>query len=209
MLTCEHLEISRENRQLFSGLGVTLLPASLLVITGHNGSGKTTLLNIISGILKPDSGQISFAGKSTAADPEFQADTIYLSHKNALKLELTVRENVHFWAALHGNPELTDAALHFFQLEPYAKTPCARLSAGWQRRVALTRLITNPALIWLLDEPDTHLDIEGIKMLHKLIADRLRNNGIIILTTHHPEMLRARLTLSLGDFPYEQPATGN
>lgn len=109
---------------------------------------------------------------------------LYLGHSNALKPEMTVEENVSFWSRLHDTEELAAAALRYFGLERFAGLPCGELSAGWRRKVALTRLMTVPAMLWLLDEPAAHLDGEGEERLAALIESKCANGGIVLMATH-------------------------
>ena len=109
---------------------------------------------------------------------------VYLGHKRGLTPSMSVLDNVAFWAKASGHPELTDAALHYFELADIPNVAVESLSAGWQQRVALTRLITMPSGVWLLDEPTSNLDAEGINLLHSLVQTRLEQGGIVLIATH-------------------------
>mgnify|MGYP005728008911 CR=1 FL=1 len=124
---------------------------------------------------------------------------LYIGHQNALKPELTVRSNILFWCNLYDTRELVDTALHYFGLEPFSDIPCGELSAGWQRKVALTRLITVPSAIWLLDEPMTHLDEEGEAQVKALITGKCGNGGIVLMSTHDIEN-KSFLSLKINDY---------
>jgi heme exporter protein A len=183
-LTLEGIGVAREGVMLIHGLHMTLTPGDLLMVEGANGSGKSTLLKCLAGLMPLASGQIRYGAHPLTAHPHYPEHLLYLGHKRGLQINLPVRHNVAFWARVRGNPELTSAALHYFDLEDVADVPCRMLSAGWQQRVALTRLITMPAKLWLLDEPIANLDEEGVALLHSLIMSRLEQKGIIIMTTH-------------------------
>ena len=183
-LTFEDIHVAREGVALIHGLHMTLSPGDLLMIEGANGSGKSTFLKCLAGLMPLAAGRVTLGEHTLASHPHYPANLLYLGHKRGLQLTMTVRTNVDFWAKARGTPELTGAALHYFDLEDVADLPCRMLSAGWQQRVALTRLITMPAKLWLLDEPTANLDEEGVALLHSLIMTRLEQRGIVLMTTH-------------------------
>lgn len=185
-LILESIELTRGGVTLFSPLSLTMLPGDLWAIHGDNGSGKSTLLKALAGLHPIHAGRALYGNMPIAGHPEYPACVTFLGHKRALRLSMSVEANIAHWARLYGTPELIDAALHYFDLEPYADTPCAMLSAGWRERVALARLIINPGPLWLLDEPMAHLDAEGISLVQSIIGTRLEQGGIVCVTSHHP-----------------------
>jgi heme exporter protein A len=198
MFNCEKLSFAHD-LPLFSELGFCLKPASVLVLAGTNGSGKTTLLRCLAGLLLPSAGQVHWLGKNVQNNADYQASMLYIAHLNACKPELNVYDNVQYFAALKGTQMLVPAALQFFGLMPYVDMPVSQLSAGWQRRVSLARLLAIPAIVWLLDEPMTNLDQEGQRLLEGLIITRLRQGGIVIMTSHQP-VLQNTQVLDMSDF---------
>lgn len=182
--SAENLRVSRSGEVLFANLGFSLLEGGLLLVSGANGSGKTTLLKILAGLLPPDEGQVVWEGVQIKNPADYEGAALYIGHKNAVKLDATVAENLAFWADIAGDGMLLPAAIHYFQLEPYLYMPCWQLSAGWQRRVALSRLMTCPTPLWFLDEPATNLDAEGVMLLEELIRGRLSQGGLVIMAAH-------------------------
>ncbi len=189
MLCCENLSVSHSGKRIFSGLGFSLAPSSLLLLNGANGSGKTTLLKTLAGLITPDSGTV-----------EYEGVVHYIGHRTAVKPRLTVKENLAFYAELYGSPELLMAGISYFDLEPFFDTPCYKLSAGWQKRVALARLMVCYSDIWLLDEPEVHLDARGKEILSKLIQVRLNQGGITLLASHEELKIPDTSVLCLEDF---------
>ncbi len=191
---------------LFEGLGFCLNEGALLLVAGANGSGKSSLLAIIAGLLPPRAGSIDWCDIPIHDPSDYESTCVYIGHKNALKSEATVLENISFWASLSGNEMLIPAAIHYFNLEQYLSYPCGELSQGWQRRVALTRLITCPAPLWLLDEPGSNLDRDGQTLLAELIRSRTGQGGIVIMAAHGEIAMHREVKVSIldiGDFQGE------
>lgn len=201
MLTCHNLTCKRGGYTIFQNLGFTLGASGLLILRGHNGAGKTTLLKAIAGLAKPDAGDITWHERNIYKDGDsYYANLHYIGHKNALKSQLTVEDNIRFWAQLNESEELVSAALAYFDLESRANVPVAMLSAGWQRRVALARLVATDTEIWLLDEPFTNLDEDTKMMLAGLITTRCDQGGVVILSSHGNTPFESAITLNVGEF---------
>lgn len=177
MLCCENLSVRRGENIIFTGLGFSLAPSSVLLLKGSNGSGKTTLLKTLAGLITPDRGQV-----------EHEGVLHYIGHKTAVKPRLTVIENLKFYAELYNTPEMLMAGISYFDLDNVINIPCYKLSAGWQKRVALARMMVCYSDIWLLDEPEVHLDARGKEMLFKLIQVRVNQGGITVLASHDEEL---------------------
>ena len=180
-LELEGLQVARDGEVLIHGLSYRLTGGEVLVVRGRNGSGKSTLLKTLAGLLPPIGGHIRLNGHALA---EMRPRPLFIGHKRGLQLSMSVADNVRFWGRAAGNEELTEAALHYFDLEGLESVPLHTLSAGWQQRVALTRLITMPAILWLLDEPMAHLDEDGLRLLRQLIETRCEQRGMVVLTSH-------------------------
>jgi heme exporter protein A len=178
-LTLEDVIVARDGASLSAPISVALAGGEMLAIHGSNGSGKSTLLKTIAGLLPIYSGRIRVNDEWPAANRP-----LYMGHKRGLTPSMSVYDNVAFWARAAGYPELTAAAMRFFDLDDIPDATVESLSAGWQQRVALTRLITMPATLWLLDEPTANLDAEGVALLQSLMQSRLEQGGIIVVATH-------------------------
>lgn len=185
-LILSSVTLAQQGVPLCTGLSLRADPGDLWAIRGDNGSGKSTLLRAIAGLHPVQSGSISYGEHVLHKHPGYPSCVLYMGHKRALRPQWSVRDNILYWAQLHGAPELLAPALHYFDLEPYADTVCGKLSAGWQERVALARLITQPAPLWLLDEPLTHLDEAGHALVESIIAARMEQGGIVLMTSHYP-----------------------
>lgn len=179
------LSCSRDDRLLFSGLSFSLNLGQVLLLEGSNGSGKTTLLRILCGFREADGGQISWFGQPMA-DSSYFADMAYVGHADGTKKELTVLENLRFALALSQSGHYSiDQALQKVQLAGYDDNLVQTLSAGQKRRLSLARLLVTQSILWILDEPFTSLDKQGIELIETLMDDHVKNGGMVILTSHH------------------------
>ena len=188
LLQARGLFCERDDRVLFSDLEFSLHAGELLQVQGSNGSGKTTLLRILCGLNSSYEGELFWKGVPIDDDREtFLASLLYLGHRVGVNKILTARENLRWSAALHSpkTDQDIDNALEAVGLMGYADVSCRNMSAGQQQRVSLARLLLSPALLWVLDEPFTTLDVRGVKILENLLAAHVSEGGAVLVTTHH------------------------
>lgn len=201
MLTLDNLSLIKDNKKIFTNLGLSVSVGSALIVTGKNGSGKTSLLKILAGISKADEGSILWGGENIEDfRDDFNGDSQFLGHKNFLKQELTVEENLEFYARLNGTETALQSAISYFNLTNVADEKVKKLSAGWQKRVMLAKLMACPATVWILDEPSTNLDKEGREMLINLIKTRVKEDGLVIIATHDEEFYNLGARVNLEDY---------
>jgi heme exporter protein A len=188
-LTAEKLACARGERQLFAGLSFRVLAGQALAVEGANGAGKTSLLRLIAGFLAPAAGRIVVkTGETESDDAEERGHQVgWLGHLDGLKPQMTVNEQLGFYARLHAvrDADLTDV-LARVGLARQAELPCRYLSAGQRRRLALARLLVSRRPLWLLDEPFAALDTAGQVLVAQLMARHCGDGGIIIAATHEP-----------------------
>lgn len=188
----------RGGRLLFSGLGFAVEPGGLMQLTGPNGIGKSSLLRILAGLLPAAKGAVDYTGPDARIG--------YLGHGDGLKPLATVAETLAFWAAVSGGGDpraraaSVDAAMTHFQLRPLADLPCRYLSAGQRRRVALARVASSQAALWLLDEPTTALDTAGTAAFEGVLAAHRQAGGMAVIATHAPVGGAEVETLALEGF---------
>jgi len=186
-LTAEKLVCVRGDKRLFEGLSFRVTAGQALAVEGANGAGKTSLLRMIAGFLAPAAGRLivkSTEGESD--DAEERGKLIgWLGHLDGLKPQLTVMEQLSFFAHLYGKAADT-ALLDQVGLARQADLPCRYLSAGQRRRLALARLLASRRPLWLLDEPFAALDRSGQALVAQLMARHCGEGGIIIAATHDP-----------------------
>jgi heme exporter protein A len=186
-LTAEKLACARGERKLFEQLSFRVTAGQALAVEGANGAGKTSLLRVIAGFLAPADGRLVVAtGGREITDGEERGKLVgWLGHHDGLKPQLTVREQLNFYAALYGG--VADAVvLNQVGLARQADLSCRYLSAGQRRRLALARLLVSNRPLWLLDEPFAALDTAGQALVGQLMARHCGSGGIIIAATHDP-----------------------
>jgi heme exporter protein A len=200
MFTAENLTCRRGDSTIFKHLGFCLQEGSLLLLKGGNGSGKTSLIKILSGLLEAEEGTVLWRDMPLKDNDDFKHELMYIGHKSAVKLDATVKENLLFWGRVYGTEMLVPAALRFYDLTKFKDLRTSQLSAGWQRRVALARLIVAPCRLWLLDEPTNFLDEEAVVLTANLIESRVKQGGIVIVASHIMNSAIASHTLWMGDY---------
>lgn len=188
VLAAKGLYCERDYRLLFEKLDFTVNTGDVWQIAGHNGVGKTSLIRGLCGMNADVRGDWSWFGQAwPTARFEFARQSLYMGHYAGVKAALTPRENLRWFFDLRQNvsDQDLDNALASFQLQGYEDTPCYSLSAGQQRRVALARLAVSDAKVWVLDEPFTAIDLDGVHQLEVMISEFAAKGGTVLLTSHH------------------------
>jgi heme exporter protein A len=187
-LVVRDLACERGERLLFKGLSFTLKPSQLLLVQGGNGQGKTSLLRLLTGLGRPDQGDVLWRQQPIARCRDiYYRDMAYLGHVNGIKDELNPIENLRFQAGLQNrsfNQDLAVATLKRLGLSHCLDLPCRALSFGQRRRVALSALLLAGAVLWILDEPLTGLDVHAVALMEQLIHEHLHAGGMVVATTH-------------------------
>lgn len=177
LLRAESLTLNRGDRVVIADLSLALSAGTALHVIGRNGAGKTTLLETLAGLRRPQSGQLSLPPGGLQ----------WLSARNALHASLSAVENLEYWCALQAVPTRgIVAALERLGVQRQRHRPLRTLSTGQKRRVALARLLLAPRPLWLLDEPLSGLDVDGVALCFALIEEQLAAGGAVVLTSHQP-----------------------
>jgi heme exporter protein A len=196
-LAALNVSCQRGGRTIFRDVTFSLGPGEALLVTGPNGAGKTSLLRQVAGLLPLAGGDLRL--EDADADAELPELCHYVGHLNAVKTNLSVAENLAFWAEFLGpNGASLAPALDAFGLSTLADLPAGLLSAGQKRKLALSRLFTAQRPIWLLDEPQTSLDAASLKLLDAAIAAHLEGGGIAMVASHTSLKTKFANKLALG-----------
>ncbi|MFS8147212.1 heme ABC exporter ATP-binding protein CcmA [Rhizobium sp. BR 249] len=189
-LTAENLAARRGEDLIFVNVSFRLAAGEALVLTGKNGSGKSTLLRVVAGLLRPEKGTVIFRDEESPQGRHPGEASHYLGHRNAMKSELTVAENLDFWRSFLGSPGTTglplEDAAEAVGLAGITHLPFGYLSAGQQRRFAFAKLLVAHRPIWILDEPTAALDSSADRLFAGLIEAHLAKGGIVLAATHQP-----------------------
>ena len=189
ILQVQSLGLQRGERRLFRDLDFSLGQGSLALVRGPNGAGKSTLLRALAGLVLPAEGHARVFGVDARhLRSEDRQRLLYLGHADGLKQDLSVKENLTFWARLDGSravkPVELAAVLEQVDLTAAADQLVRHLSAGQQRRTVLGRMIGSPAKLWLLDEPLTNLDQPGRALVQQWLETHLQRGGAAVVATH-------------------------
>ncbi|HEX2493523.1 MAG TPA: cytochrome c biogenesis heme-transporting ATPase CcmA [Steroidobacter sp.] len=186
-LNVRALHLWRGDNHLLRGVSFTLASGELLQVVGPNGVGKTSLLRCVAGLMPVESGEIRWGGQTIdQAREDFHQRLAYLAHNNALKPELTALENLRYAIAVRrsvAGSELGDV-LARLQISACADLPARALSAGQKRRLALARILLTQAPLWILDEPITNLDADGVALFESCMAEHLSAGGRVLAAAH-------------------------
>jgi heme exporter protein A len=202
VLEAQALDCERGARVLFRGLSFAVGAGQSLRITGANGSGKTSLLRILCGLLPPTQGSVLWNGTSVLRmREEYSKKLVYLGHAAAVKDELSAAENLSIACRLAGDAAsdaaVNEALARFGLVEE--SLAVKRLSQGQRRRAALARLALAEARpLWLLDEPFSALDTQGIAILNGLIRGHIGRGGALAFTTHQDPGIAATRVIELA-----------
>ncbi|SFE17878.1 heme ABC exporter ATP-binding protein CcmA [Roseivivax sediminis] len=172
MLELRDVSVARGGVPVLDGVGLVLGPGEAMVLRGPNGSGKTTLLRAVSGLQPVLAGEVSGAER-----------VAYSGHADGLKANLSVAENLAFWAAAFGTRGI-EAAMEAYALAPLSDRWAGNLSAGQKRRLGLARMLVTGRPVWVLDEPTVSLDAASVALFAAAVRGHLGAGGAALIATH-------------------------
>lgn len=177
-----------------AGIDLDVRAGEIVLLQGPNGAGKTTVLRACAGLVPVVDGQASVLGVDLTADRRaVRAQVGLLGHASGLYDDLTVADNVRFWAkAGRARPADADAAMARLGLDGrLSSVAVARLSAGQRRRVSLAVLVARRPRLWLLDEPHAALDQDGRDLVDGLMADAVAAGATVLFASHELDRAEA------------------
>lgn len=190
LLTLNQITAGYENKIVLKNVNLTINEGDFILICGPNGGGKTTLLRTLAQLLSPQTGTIRRKPNCIVGYlPQYRGidRTFPINVRETLLSGLNCRKAT--WQRFTDqHQQEVDKFLNLFDLTALQDKPISALSGGqWQRTLLARSLVGNPDL-WLLDEPDTHLDAKGQTYLHELLKTE-REKRAIIVVTHFPQTL--------------------
>jgi ABC-2 type transport system ATP-binding protein len=186
--------------EVLSGVDLRVEQGEMFALVGPDGAGKTTLLRLLCGLLDPSSGSIRILGLDSARElAQIKRRIGYFSQGFSLYGDLSVDENIEFFAEIHGVPnyrQRRELLLEFTRLKPFRRRLAERLSGGMKQKLALAcTLVHRPALL-LLDEPTTGVDPVSRRDFWVILSNLLGEGITILLTT--PDLDEAERCTRVG-----------
>ena len=188
-----HISQSFGERNILRDVSLCLPDSGVVLLSGKNGSGKSTLLRIMSGLLKPDEGEVQVGNrrKTIRRAGSLLLEKVMYMHQVPYLFAGSVRQNLGY--ALRDEPENADQrieqALEWTGLGHLAGEDAKTLSGGERQRVALARALLRRPHVLLLDEPTAHLDAVGNAQISSLLMDLRAYTNTMLITSHEPGFL--------------------
>lgn len=173
------------------GLDLSVTPGELFGIVGPDGAGKTTTLRMLAGVLRPSGGAIRVAGVDVVADPErAKPELAYMAQRFGLYEDLTVAENLAFYADLYSvprpeRPRRLERLYRFSRLEPFADRLAGNLSGGMKQKLSLSCCLIHQPKVLLLDEPTFGVDPISRRELWLILHEMVAAGVTVIVSTSY------------------------
>lgn len=213
-LSCRKLTKRYGRVTALRAVNIEVHPGECVALFGRNGAGKTTLLHIAGSLIRSFEGEVSVFGTPVKkSDVETRRAVGLVLHDTCLYLDLTVADNLRFFARLYGvaHPEArVGELLDAVELKTRAPSIARELSRGMKQRLAIGRALVHRPRLLLLDEPFTGLDELSCQSLSALLTDFTSAGGAVLMSTHDLERGFQAATrvaiLDRGAISYDRPA---
>ncbi len=176
-----------DGREMIHGMNLSVERGMIYGLLGVNGAGKTTTFKMITGLLRPDSGEIIFSGTSVSGqDKEFLREMGILIETPVFYEHLSARENLELHLQYMGcGVDKIEEVLNRAGLQNTGRQPVSKFSLGMRQRLAIARAISHGPKLLVLDEPVNGLDPVGIRQMRELFLSLARESGMTLLVSSH------------------------
>lgn len=176
-----------DGREMIHGMNLSVEHGMIYGLLGVNGAGKTTTFKMITGLLRPDSGEIIFSGTSVSGqDRGFLREMGILIETPVFYEHLSARENLELHLQYMGcGVDKIEEALNRAGLQNTGRQPVSKFSLGMRQRLAIARAISHGPKLLVLDEPVNGLDPVGIRQMRELFLSLARESGMTLLISSH------------------------
>lgn len=186
-ITINNLTKSFGEVKAVQGISLDVKEGEMFGLVGPDGAGKSTVIRLLCGLLKPDAGSAQVLGMDLITQKDIIKNSIgYLSQRFSLYGDLTIDENIEFFADIHGVKQYKprrDKLLEFTRLTPFRSRLAEKLSGGMKQKLALAcTLIHTPRIIYL-DEPTTGVDPVSRRDFWKILSELLKEGITIFMST--------------------------
>ncbi|MBO5373363.1 MAG: ABC transporter ATP-binding protein [Lachnospiraceae bacterium] len=183
MIRVSHIVKAYKKQVVLKDCSLYASAGEMVAIVGKNGCGKTTLLKVLTGILKPDAGELEYYSHNPLKEKKvFEKLCGYVPQENPLIEELSVLDNLKFWGVT--KTANYGYVLEVFQLQDILKKKVSVLSGGMKRRLSIVCAMAGYPPILVLDEPTTALDLYYKDNIRNLLQAYKQKSGIVIMATH-------------------------
>jgi ABC-2 type transport system ATP-binding protein len=185
----ENLTKAFDSNVAVNGLNLEVKKGELFGLVGPDGAGKTTIMRLLTAIMKPTSGEAWIEGLSILSEGEIIKEKLgYMSQKFGLYEDLTVIENIHFYADLYGvskkeRPERIERLLSFSNLTPFTERLAGNLSGGMKQKLGLACALVHTPEVLFLDEPTCGVDPVSRRDFWRILYDLLKEQITIFVST--------------------------
>lgn len=190
MVSVQALSKRFADRIVVDQVSLAAQPGEVLGLLGENGAGKTTTLRMLATILQPSAGDALVGGCSIVREPHrVRRQLGFLTADAGLYDRLTARENVQYFALLHGVDRATlnartAAIFELLDLGAVADKPVGRFSKGMKQKVCLARAFVHDPPVLLLDEPSSGLDVAAMRAMEQFILQQKQAGKVILFSSH-------------------------
>ncbi|RMF91152.1 MAG: ABC transporter ATP-binding protein [Nitrospinota bacterium] len=189
VITVKNLSKSFGETRAVEGMTFRVYQQEIFGLVGPDGAGKTTTMRLLTGIMTPSAGEARVMGKHTVREAEALKEEIgYMSQRFGLYNDLSVEENIHFYADLYGVPQRDreakiDFLLSFSNLKPFRKRLAGKLSGGMKQKLGLICALIHTPRVLFLDEPTSGVDPVSRREFWRILYQLVKEGVTIVLST--------------------------